>query len=40
MARTGTYVAFDGQGTTNPTKSDIHYYDVGVKSIPTMNFDN
>lgn len=28
MNRTGTYVAFDGQGTTNPTKSDIHYYNL------------
>ena len=25
MNRTGTYVAFDGQGTTDPTESDIHY---------------
>ena len=24
--RNGTYVAFDGQGTTNPTESDIRYY--------------
>ena len=24
--RNGTYVAFDGQGTTNPTQSDIKYY--------------
>lgn len=28
MARTGTYVAFDGQGTTDPTKSDIHYFNL------------
>lgn len=28
MNRTGTYVAFDGQGTTNPTESDIHYYNL------------
>lgn len=24
--RNGTYVAFDGQGTTDPTKSDMKYY--------------
>lgn len=24
--RNGTYVAFDGQATTNPTKSDMKYY--------------
>lgn len=24
--RNGTYVAFDGQGTTNPTQSDMKYY--------------
>ena len=24
--RNGTYVAFDGQGTTNPTQSDMRYY--------------
>lgn len=28
MNRTGTYVAFDGQGTTDPTESDIHYYNL------------
>ena len=28
MNKTGTYVAFDGQGTTNPTESDIHYYNL------------
>ncbi|MCR5528952.1 MAG: hypothetical protein K6F49_07025 [Saccharofermentans sp.] len=28
MNRTGTYVAFDGQGTTDPTESDIHYYNI------------
>lgn len=28
MNRTGTYVAFDGQGTTDPTKSDIHCYNL------------
>ena len=28
MYRTGTYVAFDGQGTTDPTESDIHYYNL------------
>lgn len=28
MNRTGTYVAFDGQGTTDPTESDIHYYNM------------
>ena len=28
MYRTGTYVAFDGQGTTNPTESDIRYYNI------------
>lgn len=26
MNRTGTYVAFDGLGQTDPTKSDFHYY--------------
>lgn len=26
MNRTGTYVAFDGLGETNPTKSDFRYY--------------
>jgi len=24
--RTGTYIAFDGQGKTNPTESDFRYY--------------
>ncbi|MDA9009060.1 hypothetical protein N9K16_03765, partial [Alphaproteobacteria bacterium] len=24
--RTGTYIAFDGLGETNPTKSDFRYY--------------
>lgn len=24
--RNGTYVAFDGNGTTNPTKGDMKYY--------------
>ena len=24
--RNGTYVAFDGQGTTNPTQSDLKYH--------------
>ena len=28
MNRTGTYVAFDGQGTTDPKDSDIHYYNL------------
>lgn len=28
MNRTGTYVAFDGQGTTDPTKSDLHYFNL------------
>lgn len=28
MNRTGTYVAFDGQGTTDPTESDIHYFNL------------
>ena len=28
MNRTGTYVAFDGQGTSDPTESDIHYYNL------------
>ena len=28
MARTSTYVAFDGQDTTDPTKSDIHYFNL------------
>lgn len=26
MKRTGTYVAFDGQGVTDPSKSDMKYY--------------
>lgn len=26
--RNGTYVAFDGQGTTNPTQSDLKYLDL------------
>ena len=26
MNRTGTYVAFDGLGETNPAKSDFRYY--------------
>lgn len=26
--RNGVYVAFDGQGTTNPTQSDIKYYNL------------
>lgn len=28
MNRTGTYVAFDGQGTTNFVESDIHYFNL------------
>ena len=28
MNRTGTYVAFDGQGTTDQTESDIHFYNL------------
>lgn len=28
MARTGVYVAFNGCGTTDPTESDIKYYDL------------
>ena len=28
MNRTGTYVAFDGQGSTDPTESDIHYFNL------------
>ena len=26
MNRTGTYIAFDGLGETNPAKSDFRYY--------------
>ena len=28
MNRTGTYVAFDGQGSTDPTESNIHYFNL------------
>lgn len=28
MNRTGTYVAFDGLGQTDPTKSDFQYYSI------------
>lgn len=28
MNRTGTYVAFDGVGQDNPSKSDFHYYSI------------
>lgn len=28
MNRTGTYVAFDGLGQTDPTKSDFRYYSI------------
>lgn len=28
MNRTGTYVASDGQGSTDPTESNIHYFNL------------
>ena len=28
MNRTGTYVAFDGLGQTDPSKSDFRYYSI------------
>ena len=37
--RNGTYVAFDGQGTVNPTQSDLKYlgllrsWNVSVKTL-------
>jgi len=34
--RNGTYVAFDGQGTTNPTQSDLRYYGL-LKSWNNSN---
>jgi len=44
--RTGTYIAFDGLGETDPTKSDFRYYatilawcanSVSVKLITHLN---
>lgn len=39
--RNGTYVAFDGNGTSNPTQSDIRYYNIlkGWKETKKVNFD-
>jgi hypothetical protein len=37
--RTGTYVAFDGQGTTNPAESDIHYYNLLKAWNKSRNID-
>jgi hypothetical protein len=34
--RNGTYVAFDGNGTTNPTKSDMKYFGL-LRSWNTSN---
>lgn len=39
MNRTGTYVAFDGQGTTNPTESDIHYFNLLKAWNKSRNID-
>ncbi len=41
MNRTGTYVAFDGQGEENPTLSDYRYYALLMKwrENPCYNFN-
>ena len=41
MNRTGTYVAFDGQGEENPTHSDYKYYALLMKwrENPSYNFN-
>ncbi|MFC0525761.1 TIR domain-containing protein [Pontibacillus salicampi] len=37
--RNGTYVAFDGNATTNPTKGDMKYYGLLQKWNAEKNFD-
>lgn len=37
--RNGTYVAFDGQATTNPTQSDMRYYGLLQKWNKSNNSD-
>ena len=37
--RNGTYVAFDGQATTNPTQSDMKYYGLLQKWNKSNNSD-
>ena len=37
--RSGTYVAFDGNGTTNPTKGDMKYYGLLQKWNKSKKFD-
>ena len=37
--RNGTYVAFDGNGTTDPTKSDMKYYVLLQSWNTSKNFD-
>ena len=31
--RNGTYIAFDGQGTTSPDESDIKYFNLLVNVV-------
>ena len=37
--RNGTYIAFDGQGTTNPTKSDMKYYGLLRRWNASKNYE-
>ena len=37
--RNGTYIAFDGQGTTNPTQSDMKYYGLLKGWNKSNNYD-
>lgn len=37
--RNGTYVAFDGNGTTNPTESDMKYYGILQSWNSNKNID-
>lgn len=39
MYRNGTYVAFDGQGTTDPTKSDMKYYGLLQQWNKSKNYE-
>ena len=39
MNRTGTYVAFDGQGKTDPVESDIHYFNLLKAWNKSRNID-
>lgn len=37
--RNGTYVAFDGQGTTDPSQSDMKYYGLLQSGNTGKNYE-